>query len=147
MNDGVVRCRGVREELEHWQRVTALHKNYYFLPERFVIPSSSVTNVVAVQDIPRTPKSTKVIASLTSTPSTHSTASSSTMSSPVKSFEDGSVRLKPPNCCGSPDFLTCIYLLLASTATSSSVPPPHPRPHGKHVPNICKAFYGQPTLP
>lgn len=109
LNDGVVRCRGVREELEHWQRVTALHKSYYFLPEQFVIPSSSVTNVVAVQDIPRTPKSTKVIASLASTPSTHSTASSSTTSSPVKSSEDGSVRLKPPNCCGSPDFLTYIY--------------------------------------
>jgi hypothetical protein len=99
LNDGVVRCGGMREELEHWRRVTSLHKNYYFLPERFVIPSSSGTNAVGAQDIPRTPKSTKVIASLASTPSTHSTASSSTTSSPAKSSEDASVRLSPLNCC------------------------------------------------
>ena len=96
LNDNVVRCRGVREELEHWQRVTALHKDYYFLPERFVIPPlSSVTNAVAAQDIPHTPKATKVIASLASTPSTYSSTSSSTTSSPAKSSEDASVRFKP----------------------------------------------------
>ena len=111
-----VRCRGLREELEHWQRVTALHKNYYFLPERFVIPPLSGTNVVGAQDVPRTPKSTKVIASLASTPSTHSTASSSSTSSPAKSSsEDSTVRFKPAprlpaDAPGNPEFyLTLIF--------------------------------------
>ncbi len=96
LNDSEVRCRGLREELEHWQRVTALHKNHYFLPERFVIPSLSSINAAGAQDTPRTPKSTNVIASLASTPSTYSTTSSSTTSSPTKSSEGSSVRSRPP---------------------------------------------------
>ena len=101
LNDSVVRCRGLGEELKHWQRVTALHKNYYFLPEQFVIPSPSGANAVNAQDTPHTPKSTKVIASVASTPSTYSTASSSATSSPAKSSsDDASVRSKTPNCCG-----------------------------------------------
>ena len=93
--DSVVRCRGLGEELKHWQRVTALHKNYYFLPERFVIPSPSGANAVNAQDTPHTPKSTKAIASFASTPSAYSTASSSATSSPAKSSDD-SVRSNLP---------------------------------------------------
>ena len=128
LNDNVVRCRGVREELEHWQRVTALHKDYYFLPERFVIPPlSSGSNAAAAQDIPHTPKATKVVASLASTPSTtYSSTSSSTTSSPVKSSEDASVRFKPLLLLAL-EFSD--FNVPASTATSSSVPSPHPRPH------------------
>ena len=92
LNDSVVRCRGLGEELKHWQRVTALHKDYYFLPERFVIPPPSVTNAINAQDTPHTPKSTKVITSLASTPSAYSTASSSATSSPTKSLDGSSVR-------------------------------------------------------
>lgn len=86
--DTIVRCKGLGEELRHWQRVTALHKNYYFLPERFVIPSPSGTSAVNAQDTPHTPKSTKVITSFASTPSAYSTASSSATSSPAKSSSD-----------------------------------------------------------
>ena len=96
LNNSVVRCRGLGEELKHWQRVTALHKNYYFLPERFVIPSSSGTSAVnaQAQDTPHTPRSTKVIASVALTPGAYSTASSSSSatSSPSKSTDDTLVR-------------------------------------------------------
>ena len=82
----VERCKGLREELAHWQRVTSLHKNYYFLPEKFIIPSPSGTTAIGAQDIPRTPKSARVIVS---TPSTnHSTTSSSSASSSAKSSSD-----------------------------------------------------------
>ena len=84
------RCRGPRDELDHWRQVSSLHKNYYFLPERFVIPTSSA---IDVQDAPRTPKSANVVNSILLTPSTHSAASSSAASTPVKSSEDPSVRL------------------------------------------------------
>src|SRR5260370_6070534 len=133
LNHSIVRCRGLGKELEHWQRVTALHKNYYFLPERFVIPSSSGTNAIGARDVPHTPKSTRVIAS---TPSTHSTASSSTTSSPAKSSDDTSVRSTPSDCCAPPKFLTFIlfYSMPASTATSSSLPSPQPGSHGKYIP-------------
>jgi len=86
---GVERCKGLREELDHWQRVTSLHKNYYFLPEKFIIPPPSGTTAIGVQDIPRTPKSVKVIVSTPST--THSTTSSSSASSSAKSSDDPSV--------------------------------------------------------
>jgi hypothetical protein len=119
LNHSIVRCRGLGKELEHWRRVTALHKNYYFLPERFVIPSSSGTNVIGARDIPHTPKSTRVIAS---TPSTHSTASSSTTSSPAKSSDDTSVRLRPSNCCAPPKFLT--FILFHASFYSDFVIPP-----------------------
>lgn len=97
LNNSVVRCRGLGEELKHWQRVTALHKNYYFLPERFVIPPSSGTNAVNAQDTPHTPhtpRSTKVIASVSSTPGAYLTASSSSSatSSPANSTDDTLVR-------------------------------------------------------
>jgi hypothetical protein len=89
-NEGVERCKGAREELEHWRQVTTLHKNYYFLPEKFVIPcSSAATTAIGVQDIPHTPKSTRVVIS---TPSTRTTVSSSSTSSPAKSSDDPSVR-------------------------------------------------------
>jgi hypothetical protein len=134
LNDGVARCRGLGEELKHWQRVTTLHKNYYFLPERFVIPSSA-TNAVDAQDTPHTPKSTKVIASVASTPSVYSTASSSAPSSPAKSPDNTSVRSKKPQLAAAPaseisDFFYfyfyCTNKCPASTATSSSIPSPQP---------------------
>ncbi|KAF8505928.1 hypothetical protein F5888DRAFT_1603980 [Russula emetica] len=104
--DTIVRCRGLGEELKHWERVTALHKNYYFLPERFVFPSPSGTNAVNAQDTPHTPKSTKAIPSFASTPSTYSTASSSATSSPAKSsLDDTSLlpRLRHPSRLHSRD--------------------------------------------
>ena len=88
----VERCRGPGEELEHWRRITSLHKDYYFLPEKFVIPSSSGTAASGEKDMPRTPKSARV---MISTPSTCSTAFSSSTSSPTKSSDDPSVRFYP----------------------------------------------------
>ncbi|KAH9965767.1 hypothetical protein BC827DRAFT_765887 [Russula dissimulans] len=101
--DSIERCKGVREELEHWRRVTSLHKTHYFLPERFVIPSSSTTLAVSAQDVPTTPKSTKGTISLASTPST--SHSSSTTSSPAKSSDDSSLlpRLRHPSRLHSRD--------------------------------------------
>ena len=95
----VERCKGLREELDHWQRVTSLHKNYYFIPEKFVIPPSSGTTAIGAQDIPRTPKSARVIISTPST--THSTTSSSSASSSVNSSDDPSVCFRS-NCLFSP---------------------------------------------
>lgn len=115
LNDCVVRCRGLGEEVKHWQRVTALHKDYYFLPERFVIPSPSRINVFNAQNTPHTPKSTKVIASVASTPSAYSTSSSSATSSPAKSTDDASVRSKQPvTYRGAPAISDFLFYLHAS---------------------------------
>lgn len=101
----VERCKGLREELDHWRRVASLHKNYYFFPEKFIIPSPSVTTAIGAQDVPRTPKSAKVIISTPST--THSTTSSSSASSSAKSSDDPSVcfRFQLPSL-PSPNLLT-----------------------------------------
>ncbi|KAI0303920.1 hypothetical protein BC826DRAFT_200777 [Russula brevipes] len=103
--DSIERCKGLREELEHWQRVTSLHKDYYFLPDPFVIPSSSGITDIGTRDAPQTPKSTKAINSTVSTPSTHSSTLSSATSSPVKSSEDPSLlpRLRHPSRLRSRD--------------------------------------------
>ncbi|KAI0254872.1 hypothetical protein BJV78DRAFT_1183480 [Lactifluus subvellereus] len=102
----IERCRGPRDELDHWRQVSSLHKSYYFLPERFVIPTSSgTTTAIDVQDVPRTPKSANVVNSIPLTPSTHSTVSSSAASSPVKSSEGPSLlpRLRHPSRLRSRD--------------------------------------------
>ncbi|KAI9513232.1 hypothetical protein F5148DRAFT_1157141 [Russula earlei] len=100
--ESIERCKGMREELEHWRRVISLHKNHYFLPERFVIPSSPSTTGISAPDLLSTPKSAKAT---TFTPNTPSTASSSSTSSPVRSSEDPSLpqRLRHPSRLHSRD--------------------------------------------
>ncbi len=89
----VERCHGPRVELDHWRQVIALHEKHYFVPEKFVIPSSSSAVAFSAQNVPRTPKSAAADAPLSvSTPSTHSTPSSSASLSPQKSSRDPSVR-------------------------------------------------------
>lgn len=89
----VERCHGPGVELDHWRQVVALHEKHYFVPEKFVIPSSSAV-AFDTQDVPCTPKSavTDALPS-TATPSVHSTPSSSASSSPQKSSKDPSVCL------------------------------------------------------
>lgn len=88
------RCRGPEVELDHWRQVVALHEKYYFVSEKFVIPSSSSAVAFSAQDIPCTPKSAVTNAhSSASTPSVHSTPSSSASLSSQKSSKDPSVRL------------------------------------------------------
>ena len=86
------RCHGPRVELDHWRQVVALHEKRYFVPEKFVIPSSS--SGVDAEDVPHTPKSTATDALPSiSTPSTSSTPSSSASLSPQRSSKGPSVRL------------------------------------------------------
>ena len=93
-DDCAERCRGPEVELDHWRQVVALHENNYFVPEKFVIPSSSGAVAFGAQNIPCTPKSAATNAhSSASTPSVHSTPSSSASLSPQKRFKDPSVRL------------------------------------------------------
>ncbi|KAH9060993.1 hypothetical protein EDB87DRAFT_1560925 [Lactarius vividus] len=103
--ESIERCHGPGVELDHWRRVITLHEKHYFVPEKFVVPSSS-TVAFGAQDVPRTPKSAAVNVPLSiSTPSTHSTPSSSASLSPQNSSRDPSLppRLRRPSRLHSRD--------------------------------------------
>ncbi|KAI9447872.1 hypothetical protein H4582DRAFT_34993 [Lactarius indigo] len=103
--ESIERCHGPGVELAHWRQVIALHEKHYFVPEEFVVPSSSAV-AFGAQDVPRTPKSAATNVPIpVSTPSTHSTPSSSASLSPQKSSKDPSLppRLRHPSRLRSRD--------------------------------------------
>ncbi|KAF8272156.1 hypothetical protein EI94DRAFT_423408 [Lactarius quietus] len=52
--ESIERCQGPGVELDHWRQVVALHEKHYFVPEKFVVPSSPSAVAFGAQDVPRT---------------------------------------------------------------------------------------------
>ncbi|KAI0268088.1 hypothetical protein BC834DRAFT_867837 [Gloeopeniophorella convolvens] len=90
--ESIDRCKGPRDELDHWRRVSVLHKTYYYSSEPFVIPPLGSTDPITC-DVPRTPCRPKTQDHLALPSSPLSVASASAVSSPTKSLKES---LFPP---------------------------------------------------